>query len=80
MSFARTSIVLGPDDEMETRTQSYDGPAPVLVGSVIAVVQVGNLTIQSTVPGQLRRLAAALAEAEDRADYLRNRHQTGEVA
>lgn len=66
MSAVRTTVVL---DEEPIEIRAYSGNLPGR--PVIASIEVDGLTILSSLPGALRRLARALAEAEDKADALR---------
>jgi hypothetical protein len=65
MSSVTTNLVLTGDDLGWTEAYRDDS-------RVIAAVRIDGLTIQSSVPGALRRLADRLNAIEDRADAMRS--------
>lgn len=63
--FVTVTVVVKDDTKYQTHAHIASSG-----DHVIAAVSIGNATIQSTVPGALRRLARALLDAADKADAI----------
>jgi hypothetical protein len=71
VSVLGVSFAVAGDQVIETRVHSAGGHVVAAVTCKPGALDMAYLDIQSSTPGALRRLARALAEAEDRADAAR---------